>query len=296
MSTRPVAALALVALLLTFACEARAEPPRATPADLTPYPWAAEWEGDLPDTTPLEAAFPTPQGLTRLPAPQGSWAAWLRRLPVRRDRADVRSFRGDTLRAPAAAVILLDVGDRDVQQCADTAIRLHAEYLWHAGHADAAAYHFTSGDRSAWKDWRQGERFALTGNKVRRNRTGSRANNHSAYRAWLQHTFRYAGTQSLRLDSDPVPPGQPLLPGDFFVTPGAPGHAVILLDVAQDDQGRRWGLVGQGFMPAQDLHVVTRAGARDKAWLPLPDDAEDALDTPSWAPFPRTTARRFKMP
>jgi hypothetical protein len=76
-------------------------------------------------------------------------------------------------------------------------------------------------------------------------------------------------------------------PGDFFVLGGSPGHAVLVLDVAQDAAGRRVGLLGQGFIPAQDFHVLA---GRDGPWFPL-DGNEVA--TPFWAPFPWTALRRF---
>ena len=186
----------------------------------------------------------------------------------------------------------LDVGRGDLQQCADSVIRLHAEYLWASGHAEAAAYHFTSGDRSAWTDWRDGERFAVSGSRVDRVR-GEPSSGRVGYRAWLQHLFRYAGTRSLRLDTDAVPSGSALRAGDVFVEPGSPGHAVLLLDVAEDTAGHRVALVGQGFMPAEEFHVVRSERALDGVWFRLPDDGE-TLVTPSWRPFQRAHARRFR--
>ncbi len=38
--------------------------------------------------------------------------------------------------------------------------------------------------------------------------------------------------------------------------PGAPGHAVLVLDLATDAQGHRVVLLGQGFMPAQSFSVL----------------------------------------
>jgi hypothetical protein len=73
------------------------------------------------------------------------------------------------------------------------------------------------------------------------------------------------------------------------VLPGGPGHAILILDVAEAPDGRRVALLGQGFMPAQDFHVL-RAGA--SAWFSL--DGED-VDTPFWpAPFPWSSLRRMK--
>jgi len=103
----------------------------------------------------------------------------------------------------------------------------------------------------------------------------------------------YAGTRSLHRDSTPVPEGAPLQPGDFFVQGGSPGHAVVLLDIAEHPDGRRVALVGQGFMPAEDIHVLrwdASRGTLDGVWFLL-DDGE--LSTPSWAPFARDEARRF---
>ena len=246
-----------------------------------------------PPTTPLEARFPTPAGAVRVPVTEGSFAAWLRVLPLRADRDDVRSYQGDPLRRPAAAVAALDVGRGDLQQCADSAIRLHAEWLWASGRSRDAAYHFTSGDRSAWIDWQGGERFAIKGSRVDRLQGDPRPSDWGAYRGWLQYVFRFAGTRSLRFDTDAVPSDAAIEAGDVFVDPGSPGHAVVVLDVATDGE-RRLALLGQGFMPAEDFHVLRDRAAVDGLWFVLPEGAEDRLDTPSWSPFARDTARRFR--
>lgn len=257
-----------------------------------PYPWLSDWSEAPAATRPLAKIFPAPAGFTRVEG--DGFTRWLRDLPVRQDRTTVLSFRGDAL-GDAPAVIAMDVGQRDLQQCADSILRLHAEYLWATDRAAKAAYHFTSGDRSTWRKWAQGERFAVKGSRVKRIR-GKRVSGHRGFRWWLKTIFRYAGTRSLKFDSDAVGT-RPVQPGDFYVAPGGPGHAVMVLDVAEHPDGRRVALIGQGFMPAQDFHVVGRAGPRviDGVWFVLPDAQEPMLDTPSWAPFHRDQARRFKI-
>ncbi|MGM0557297.1 MAG: DUF4846 domain-containing protein [Myxococcota bacterium] len=263
-----------------------------------PEPKAVErtryaWLDTLPDAKlePLESRFAPPESYARVAAERGSFAEFLRGLPVYAEKDDVRAYDGRIIAAPSAAVIALDIGDHNLQQCADTAIRLHAEYLWSAARRDEVAYHFTSGDRSAWSDWANGERFRVRGSSVERVRSGSRSKSRTAFRSYLDHVFMYAGTRSLRFDSKPA---DTIEPGTFFVAPGSPGHAVIVLDVAESDNGERIALLGQGFMPAQELHVLESNGSDtiDRVWWRLPE-AGERLDTPSWKPFEREDARDF---
>jgi hypothetical protein len=291
--------LVLVTLITSTACAeaplpAPEPPPGAPPLTSEVYPWLGEGDGS-DHSVSLEHRIPTPDGYRRLLVQPGTFASWLRRLPTHATRVQVLAHDGRPLPGHAVAVIDIDVGDRDLQQCADSIIRLHAEHLWSAGRADAAAYHFTSGDRSAWSDWVAGEVFRVDGSRVRRAAGPPRPATHATYRQWLDHLFQYAGTRSLALDSVPVPAEAPLQAGDFLVDPGSPGHAVVLLDVAEGAGGRRVGLVGQGFMPAQELHVLgaERVEVLDGAWFPLPRTAGETLDVPSWSPFPRSSARRF---
>ena len=159
---------------------------------------------------------------------------------------------------------------------------------------DELSIHFTSGDESNWKDWREGERFEIAGSRVKRTKKAAVANTHKEFRKWLQHSFLYAGTHSLKLDSEAVPLTEALQPGDFFVTPGSPGHAVIILDVAEAAGKPPVALLGQGFMPAQSFHVLRDRGTHViDGWFVLPTEPEDLLINPSWSAFPRNSALRF---
>lgn len=257
------------------------------------YPWrnpADSW----PEVATLRGAFGTPPGYERVELEEGGWEAFLRELPVRLDRSTVRSFDGRVLRSPAAAVALLPVGDRDLQQCADAVIRLRAEYLWRAGAREEIAFHFTSGDRSAWSDWAEGERFRVDGAEVERHRGGSRGSGRENFRAYLHHLFTYAGTRSLSSDARRVGADEAVRPGDFFLESGSPGHAVLVLDVAEGAEGERIALLGQSYIPAQEFHVLRDAKALGGAWFRLPDEPDDTLKTPSWRPFSRSQVWRFE--
>ncbi len=99
-------------------------------------------------------------------------------------------------------------------------------------------------------------------------------------------------TRSLARQLESVHSTGELAPGDVIVQPGSPGHAVIVLDVAREAQtDRRVFLLGQGYMPAQDMHVLKNP---DNATLSPWYDWSGAgpLRTPEWT-FERPEIRRF---
>ena len=115
---------------------------------------------------PLSAS-PPPPGYERTAADDDSFAGWLRGLPLEDGCPALRLYDGRTIaRAPHVAVIRIDIGDRDLMQCADAAIRLRAEYLYAKGEYDAIDFCFTSGDTASFRDWIAGRRPEVNGNDV----------------------------------------------------------------------------------------------------------------------------------
>ena len=270
---------------LVWAPRVQAEPHR--------HAWFEDLANPTPAHEPLDERFEPPQGYNRIRVAPDSFARWLRSLPIRVDRMQVLSHAGDPLRRPSAGVVLMDVGKRDLMQCADSVIRLHAEYLWARGRSDEAAYRFTSGDRTRWADWVGGERFRIEGPRVVRSKGAARKASHSSYRQWLDLVFTYAGTLSLARDAAKPAVTEPIEAGDFYVEGGSPGHAVIVLDVVENAAGERLALMGQGFMPAEDIHVLRSSKAKDGVWFSLPSQSGEWLDTPSWRPFAAESRRRL---
>jgi hypothetical protein len=264
-----------------------AEPRLATRAELARYPWLSK---SVP-VRPLEVVLPPPPGYTRVEVEPGSFAAWLRGLPLRTAGTPVRTFQGGTLVASddpvLAAVVELDVSPADLQQCADSIIRLHAEWLWSQGRKDRIAYRFTSGHMARWSEYAAGDRPQISGSKVTWERTGTAARSRAAFRAYLDLVFTYAGTLSLQSEKK-RPAREDLQPGDFFVAGGSPGHAILVLDVAVNEAGERVALFGQGSIPAQDFHVFTPG--EGSPWFSL--EVEE-LVTPVWDPFPWSSLRRL---
>ena len=283
----------LLTVLLGTSCAQAAAPPGPAPRAPTArererYPWLSARHL----IRPLAEVLPPPEGYTRVTLEEDSFGAWLRGLPLRPAGTPVLDFRGQRVLSSSSpaltAVAELDVGSGDLQQCADSLIRLHAEWLWSRGERARIAYRFTSGHLASWERYAQGERPRVSGAKVTWVKSAPEADSRAAFRAYLDMVFTYAGTLSLAAGPQ-RPPRADVRPGDFFVLGGSPGHTVMVLDVARDERGRRVALIGQGFTPAQDFHVLSPPGG-DGPWFSL---EEDTVATPSWTPFPWSSLRRW---
>ena len=47
------------------------------------------------------------------------------------------------------------------------------------------------------------------------------------------------------------------MPGDILIKGGSPGHAELVMDVAQNKMGGKIFLLAQSYMPAQEMQVLT---------------------------------------
>lgn len=271
---RPGALLLLAAVVLSHA-EGLADPPPAHP-----------WLPDRVATEPVELRIPPPPGAERLPLPPDSFGSWLRRLPLKRGNPPVMLFDGrpKANQQAHAAVLDLDVGPRDLQQCADAAIRLRAEYLFSLGRPDAIHFDFTSGDRADFSRWSRGDRPVVQGSRVRWVSRAARADaSYASFRRYLDVVFTYAGSYSLGRELRSVASTRQMQPGDVLVEGGFPGHVVTVLDMAEErGTGRRYFLLAQGYMPAQEIHLLRNPGDPGLSpWYRL-DDFVERLVTPEW--------------
>lgn len=278
---------ALIPLLLFAFC---LPAPAAGQAGRNPHPWPAG-----PDSGTVEERFAPPEGYARIPQAAGSFGAWLRGLPVKPGRPDVMLYNGrPKLNQHAhAAVLDLDAGSRDLMQCADAVMRLRAEYLWASNRKDAIAFNFTSGDRASWEAWSRGMRPLVRGNRVQWKESAAPDSGYKNFRRYLDTVFTYAGSYSLSRELSKAAKPSRLLPGDVFIKGGFPGHAVLVLDVAENEKGERVFLLCQSYMPAQEIQVLKNPSDPKSPWYPARDSG--VLETPEWT-FSYSDCRSFPGP
>lgn len=155
------------------------------------------------------------------------------------------------------AVFDIDTGNKDLQQCADAVIRLRAEYLYKNKKEDDIKFHFTSGHLLSWNDYKNGTRAFVSGNSVSFRKTAGFDDSYQSFRAYLDLIFNYSGTISLNKETTPVTKNADLKTGDILITPGSPGHVVFIAGVCINKEGKKLFLLGEGFTPAQSIHLLS---------------------------------------
>lgn len=209
-------------------------------------------------------------------------AEYLRNLPLKPNGTKVKLYNGETkYNNVYDAVIEIDVGDRDLQQCADAVIRLRAEYLYKNKMYDQIHFNFTNGFKADYKTWMNGYRISVNGNNVNWVKKTGYSNDYSSFRKYLDMVFAYAGTLSLSKEMKKVAIEEMQI-GDIFIKGDNPGHAVLIMDMAKNNStGEVIFLIAQGYMPAQDIHILKNLENEDiSPWYSV--DFGRTLSTPEW--------------
>jgi hypothetical protein len=225
--------------------------------------------------------------------PSGSYADWLRRLPLKPKGSPVKYYNGGTKPGLVhEAVVDIDVGTRDLQQCADAVMRLQAEYHYQKKDYPNIHFNFTSGHEVSFDAWRKGRKPRVSGNSVRfSSPSGQVDNSYRNFKKYMNMIFNYAGTASLTKELKKVSVSD-IRPGDVFIQGGFPGHAILVVDVAENTEGERVFMVAQSYMPAQDIHILKNEGQTGTSpWYPA--DFGGTLQTPEWT-FERENLKRFR--
>lgn len=212
--------------------------------------------------------IPLPEGYRREPAAAGSFAEFLRNIPIKK-RTTVLLFNGEPKRNQEAHYAILDipVGDKDLQQCADAVMRLKAEYLFSRKQYSDIVFRDNVGGV-----------YTFTAPYTRAN-----------LEKFMLRVFGMCGSASLEKELRAVASFSDIQAGDVLIRGGFPGHAEIVTDIAVNEAGEKIYLLAQSYMPAQDIHIVKN---------PLNDDSNpwyDATDTNNEIYTPEYTFTRNQL-
>jgi len=110
-------------------------------------------------------------------------------------------------------------------------------------------------------------------------------------KGYLEHVFGCCGSASLEKQLKPVSDFRDISIGDVLIRGGFPGHAVMVIDLAENEKGEKIYLLLQSYQPAQDMHILVNPV--DNSLSPWYQAGADSnIYTPEWH-FKKQHLRRW---
>lgn len=214
----------------------------------------------------LQTRIKEPENYKRTETAADSFAAFIRNYPVKPDKSPVLLYDGREKgrQDVHAAVFAMHLERRDLQQCADSVMRLYAEYFYKQESYDKITFHFVSGFVFDFDTWRRGNKLLIDGNAVSWVSAGNDSSEDS-FERYLLTLFAYASTLSMEQESEEIAL-QEIEAGDIFINGGSPGHVVMVADVCVNSEGEKAFLLAQGYMPAQEFHIIKNPLHEEDPW------------------------------
>ncbi len=210
----------------------------------TSNPWNSRTVGEIS----------APIGYTRV---EGSYARFMRSLPLKEKGNKVKLFTGGTARLQILSAAVIDIPVlSNAEQCADMTMRLRAEYLFSQGRYSEIRFRDVNGN-------------------ILRYRGG---NSRKALEKFLRKAYGVCSTFSVSRETEPRKISE-VQPGDVLVYPARKGkrmgHALIVIDVAR--KGKKVAIMcAEGNTPAREAHVVRNINPLNNPWFFFDGD-EDVL-------------------
>jgi hypothetical protein len=218
--------------------------------------------------------FGAPTGYQRIDTIPHSFAFFLQRLPLLPSGTPVKFYDGvtDTTCRPAA-IIDMDISDKNLQQSVQSAIRLWAEYLFEQQRLPDIHFHINNGELIPYEQWAQGMKLVIN-QKTHWTKTPSNPSQYRTFRRYLNFIFTHSDFQTLLRDMEPVPLRN-IASGNVLTSGGGmENYVAMVLDVAAHRHtGEIMVLLVSGGNPAKSMYVLQNPvdNKTTGAWFPVKD-------------------------
>jgi hypothetical protein len=220
-----------------------------------------------------------PEGFNRVEIESESFAFFLRNFNLKPHGTKVLLYNGKEKpdQSIHIAVLDIDAGNRDLQQCADAVMRLRAEYLFSKERYSEIGFNFVSDGKARYLlDYTKGD------------------TSYKSYRQFMDYVFSFANTRSLHHQLHAVENFENMSIGNVLIQTRNPyGHAVIVVDMlVNESTGEKLYLLAQSYMPAQDIHILRNPLDKEiSPWYRI-DSVTSLIYTPEWV-FKKEDLREF---
>ena len=206
--------------------------------------------------TTLLSRINVPEGYSRVEVKNDSFADYVRNYPLKESGSPLLLYNGEKKGNQSAHVAIFDlpIENADLQQCADSIMRMYAEYYYQRKEYNKISFHFVDGFEAKFSKWVEGYRISVEG-KTKWVKSTSYDDSYTSFKKFMRMVFAYASTLSMAKESKAIDMSN-LQIGDVFIQGGSPGHVVMVVDVCVNESGKKAFLLAQGFMPAQEFHII----------------------------------------
>ncbi|MGM9535666.1 MAG: DUF4846 domain-containing protein [Intestinibacter sp.] len=245
------------------------------------------------DENILKDRYEVPEGYERVSVEANSVGEFLRNSKLEDYGEKVKYYDGRVKDKPNVydSVFDVDIGDRDLHQCADAVMLLRAEYLYQNKRYDEISFNFVDGFNAKYSKWRRGYRISVGDNSSSYYKATGENNTYDTFRKYMDIVFAYSSTLSLDEELESVDV-EDMQIGDVFIKGGSPGHCAIVVDMAENKEtGEKVFMLAQSYMPAQQTQLLINPNDESLSpWYSL--DFGENLKTPEWT-FTKDQLKRF---
>lgn len=204
----------------------------------------------------IETRINLPAGYTRT---EGNiYERFIREQKVEPDGTAVHLYNGDEKYDQDShfAVLSTDVGEDNLQYCANAALRLRAEFLYSTNQYERIQYKTDTGLIFAYTDYRDGSRINVNEEETYLARVAEYDDTYNGFKNYLGMLFDYSTTIALSAESTTVPIEE-MRVGDIFVEAGSPGSCLMVMDLCENGDGEKAFILGGSYSPAEQIHILT---------------------------------------
>ena len=204
--------------------------------------------------------IPEPWGYERISGDDVTYTNFLRKLPLKGRGSRVQLYTGGEARFQSLNYAVIDLPLlSNAEQCADVCMRLRAEYLFNTRQYGRIRFQNVNG-----------KTLSYGGGSSRK-----------SFERYLRNLYGVASTFSLSREMTTRRLAD-MQPGDVFVYPARYGqqygHAVMVVDVAINKNGKKAYLLAEGNTPAREIHVMRNFENPFRSpWFMLDEDADNLI-------------------
>ena len=233
----------------------------------------------IPSETTIGTRFNPPAGYKRVQVSNDSFGKYLRDFKLREyttkplayDTAAKTLANNDS--APAVSVLDMDlINKSNLQEAANSVIRLYAEFLYKQGRFDDIAFNLltTPAFRLDFRTWSEGGRLIEEGNSITwckehgehcKHRDVDTGTEYGVFKYYMQNVMLHSNISSLPSNMKSVSMNEVTV-GDIIVYADSKIPDIIV-DMAENADGSKLLLIARGGNPASEIFIVRNESNSD---------------------------------